>query len=120
MSHTVKVAVSLSNREFLEAAREKLNLPAFKEGRHQLYDGTQMNGLALQLPNWRYPIVIDIAKGEAKYDNYGGTWGKQVELDKLCQAYAVEAGRSSFASQGYTVVEELQPDQAIKLVATAY
>jgi len=119
MSHTVQVSVELRDREILEAARVRLKLPAFTTGRHQLFSGTR-EGLALQLPAWKYPVVIDTANGKAVYDNYEGKWGKQVELDRLCQAYAVEAGRREFETQGYVVTEEPQENDAIRLVATAY
>ena len=121
MSHTVKVSVSLKDPAIIERARIRCGLPALKEGTHKLYSGT-FKGLALQLPNWNYPVVINTETGEAKYDNYSGKWGKQVELDKLCQAYALEAGTSAFQAQGYTVTEEPVVDVPgdVRLVATGY
>jgi len=120
VSHTVKVSVELRDREVLELARERCKLPAFKEGRHDLFQG-QHKGLALQLPGWSYPVVIKPESGEAVYDNYGEKWGKQVELDRLCQAYALEAGTREFQRQGFEVLEE-QPQATgdVRLVATAY
>ena len=47
-------------------------------------------GLLVKLPGWHYPVVVDTASGETKFDNYNQAWGKQSELDKLLQAYAVE------------------------------
>lgn len=120
MSHTVKVSVELRDREVLEAARVRCKLPEFREGKHDLFQG-QHRGLALQLPNWNYPVVIKPESGEAVYDNYNGKWGKQVELDRLCQAYALEAGEREFRRQGFEVVEEApQETGAVRVVATSY
>jgi hypothetical protein len=121
MSHTVKVSVALKDPSIIERARVRCGLPALVEGTHKLYSGT-FKGLALQLPNWKFPLVIDTTTGEAKYDNYSGQWGKQVELDRLCQAYALELGTREFQAQGYTVAEEPVAEHAgdVRLVATSY
>lgn len=119
MSHTVKVSVQLRDREMIERARVRCGLPAMKEGRHKLFQGHH-EGLALQLPDWQHPVVIKPETGEAVYDNYNGRWGKQVELDKLCQAYAAEAGTNEFRNQGYVVEEHAQENGDLQLVATSY
>ncbi len=119
MSHTVKVSVQLKDRAMIERARERCGLPALVDGNHRLFQG-QHRGLALQLPGWKHPVVIKPETGEAVYDNYNGSWGKQVELDKLCQAYAAEAAAAEFRNQGYVVEETKQEDQSLQLVATAY
>ena len=61
-------------------------------GRHTLFSA-EVTGLAVQLPQWTYPIVCDTSTGEVKYDNYGGRWAPPAHLDQFLQAYAVEKAR---------------------------
>ena len=69
----------------------------------------------MKLPGWHYPAVIDVAAGDIKFDNYGGKWGKQEELDKLLQAYAVEKAKAEARRVGHTVTEQALSNGAIKL-----
>jgi hypothetical protein len=69
----------------------------------------------VRLPGWRYPLVCRLAGGELCYDNYGGAWGEQCQLDRFLQAYAVEKTRREARRQGYGVTERLLADGAIKL-----
>jgi hypothetical protein len=72
-------------------------------------------GLTVELPGWRYPVVCDITSGTVKYDNYGGHWGDQQQLNKLLQAYAVEKARIEARKKGHTVTEQTLGDGSIKL-----
>ena len=120
MSHTVKVkSTVLTDREILERARTRLGLPALVEGTHKLFGGSKVTGLALSLPGWNYPVVID-QKGEAHYDNYYGNWGQEIELDKLIQAYDVEQIAQQCRNSGYSVEETVEADGLIQVVATQY
>jgi hypothetical protein len=67
------------------------------------------------LPGWRYPLVCRLAGGELCYDNYGGAWGEQCQLDRFLQAYAVEKTRREARRQGYGVTERLLADGAVEL-----
>ena len=75
----------------------------------------QASGLIVQLPGWRYPVVVDAAAGAVRCDNYGGAWGAASELDRLLQAYAVEKARIEARKAGRTVTEQALPDGSIKL-----
>lgn len=120
MSHTVQVkSTVLTNRDCIERARVRLGLPALVEGTHKLFGNQSATGLALKLPGWNYPVVID-AEGQAHYDNYNGSWGQEIELDKLIQAYSVEVSADSLRNGGYTVEETVENDGLIQLVATQY
>jgi hypothetical protein len=72
-------------------------------------------GLAVELPGWHYPLVCEIASGNLKFDNYGGAWGDQKELNRFLQAYAVEKSRIEAHRQGHTVTEQPLTDGSIKL-----
>jgi hypothetical protein len=72
-------------------------------------------GLLVQLPGWRYPVVVDTASGTIQYDNYNEHWGKQVELNRLLQAYACEVAKLEARKKGYAVSELLLQDGSIRV-----
>jgi len=115
MSHIVTIKTEIRDPAALLAACWRLGLPAPVRGRAMLFSG-EAEGLVVQLPGWRYPIVVDTAAGKVHYDNYGGAWGAQRELDRLLQAYAVEKARIEARKAGHTVAEQALPDGSIKLV----
>jgi hypothetical protein len=80
----------------------------------QLFNA-KATGLAIQLPNWRYPVVCQTETGEIRYDNYGGRWGEQRHLDRLKQTYAVEKAKSEARKAGHSVTEQQLEDGSIKL-----
>ena len=114
MSHIVQIQTQVRDPAAVRAACERLKLPAPVEGKHRLYSG-EVTGLAVQLPGWNYPAVFDTAKGEARYDNYEGYWGDQVQLDRFMQAYAVEKARIEARKHGHAVTEQALTDGSIKL-----
>ena len=73
------------------------------------------NGLGVQLPDWRYPVVCDLSSGELKYDNYNGRWGEQQHLDAFLQAYTVEKAKIEARRQGHGVTESQLSDGSVKL-----
>lgn len=97
----------------------KLGLTNLGEGRHKLFDGSVHSGIAVKLPGWQYPVVIDHVKGEAFYDNYGGSWGKQIELDKLVQRYTIEVAADQAIAGGYTFAENVLANGDVELEMTA-
>jgi len=91
-----------------------LRLPEPVQGTFPLYS-SEATGLGVQLPRWRYPVVCETTTGQVRYDNFGGRWGEQVELDRLLQSYAVEKARIEARKQGHTVTEQALADGSIKL-----
>lgn len=87
-SHTVKVKVDYNDLEALRRAVLSMSGTWLATGTHQLFDGQSAHGQGIQLPNWRYPIVLDAA-GEMHYDDYGGQWGRVSDLDTLRAEYAI-------------------------------
>jgi hypothetical protein len=69
----------------------------------------------MQLPDWVYPVVADLATGQVKYDNFQGRWGADAELNKFLQAYAVEKCRIEARTRGNSCTEQTLADGSIKL-----
>ena len=101
-------------RRLAAAACARLSLKPPVRGTARLFT-TDATGEIVQLPGWTYPVVIDTEKRQVNFDNYGGTWGKQEELDKLLQAYAIEKARIEARKAGHSVSEQTLADGSIKL-----
>lgn len=114
MSHIVQIQTEIRDPAAVIAACLRLNLPAPVHGTIELYGGAA-TGEAVQLSGWRYPAVCDTTTGQIRYDNFGGDWGDQKELDRFLQAYAVEKARIEARRQGHTVFEQPLSDGSIKL-----
>src|SRR5262245_23570322 len=105
MSHVVTIQSKLRDPTAIVAACQRLNLTAPVQGTAQLFSG-EATGLLVQLPGWQYPVVIDTATGETRYDNFGGRWGAQEQLDRFMQMYSVEKAKLEARKKGYQVSEQ--------------
>lgn len=114
MSHVVQIQTQVRDPAAIAAACERLKLPQPTYGTFKLFSESAA-GLGVRLPSWKYPVVCDTTTGEIKFDNYGGVWGEQFQLDRFLQAYAVERARSEARRQGHTVTEQSLVDGSIKL-----
>lgn len=114
MSHIVTIKTQIRDVAALAAACARLALPPPTEGAARLF-ASEAKGQMVRLPGWTYPAVIDTAAGTIAYDNYNGAWGKQCELDKLLQAYAVEKAKLEARRAGHSVTEQALADGSIKL-----
>jgi hypothetical protein len=114
MSHIVTIQTRLREPAPITAACKRLGLPAPVQGTARLYSG-QASGLLVQLPGWRYPLVIDTASGETRYDNFSGRWGSTAQFDRFIQAYAVELAKARARTKGYQVNETALQDGSIQL-----
>ena len=117
MSHIVSIKTQIKDPHALAAACARLGLSQPAQGTARLYEGPA-TGLIVQLPGWRYPLVINPAAGQIQFDNYNGAWGAQKELDKLLQAYAVEKARIECRRAGNSMVEQTLADGSIKLTVS--
>jgi hypothetical protein len=99
MSHTVKVNIELNNREALLAAVQRLNWRVLGEGSYELFSSSE-SGLGIQIPGWRYPIVIK-DNGTVAFDDYNGCWGNRADIEKLRAEYAIETARLAAEAQGW-------------------
>jgi hypothetical protein len=114
MSHTVTIRTEVRDAAAVKFACQRLKLPAPVQGKTELFSD-EVEGLAVRLPDWNYPVVADLATGKLQYDNYNGRWGDQKHLDRFLQAYAVEKCRIEARKKGHTVTESQLTDGSIKL-----
>ena len=118
MSHKVTIKTEVRDPAAVAAACQRLGLPAPVNGTHNLFAGQSATGLAVQLPDWRFPAVFDTAAATVSADTYNGHWGQPAELDKFLQAYAVSKATSEARRKGHSVAEQALPDGSIKLTVT--
>jgi hypothetical protein len=114
MSHIVSIKSQLKDAAALAAACRRLKLAEPVRETVQLFSG-QATGLAVRLPNWQYPVVVDIEAGVVQLDNYDGHWGDIREYERLIQMYAVEKTKIEARRHGRTVSETALEDGSIKL-----
>ena len=114
MSHLVSIKTEIRDPTALAAACRRLGLAEPVQGKAKLFT-SEAEGLIVNLPDWRYPVVIDTGARQVHYDTYGGQWGKQAELDRLLQVYAVEKAKLEARRAGHTVTEMPLADGSIKL-----
>ena len=114
MSHIVEIKTEVRDEAAVQAACSRLRLPAASCGTFELYSSTE-EGLGIELPDWRYPVVADTNTGQLRFDNYEGRWGPQEHLDGFLQGYAVEKAKIEARRKGHTVTEQQMDNGSIKL-----
>lgn len=114
MSHIVTIKTQIKDAAALRAACARLQLPPPQVGTFQLFSG-EVEGIAAQLPGWRYPVVCQVESGELRYDNFAERWGERRHLEALLQAYAVEAAKLQARRQGHSTTEQQLADGSIQL-----
>jgi hypothetical protein len=115
MSHVVSIKTQVRDPAAVAAACRRLGLEQPTQGKAQMYGGQTLEGLLVQLPGWRFPVVINTATGEVKCDNFNGHWGEQEHLDRFLQAYAVEKATLEARKRGHAVKEQTLGDGSVKL-----
>jgi len=76
MSHLVTLQTKVRDANAVAAACRRLGLPAAVPGTARLSSG-EASGLLVQLPDWQFPIVLDLSTGTVRYDNFAGRWKGQ-------------------------------------------
>ena len=114
MSHIVTIKTEIRDAAAIRLACQRLQLATPVFGEAKLFSGSK-TGWQVQLPDWRYPVVCDVATGKVDFDNYNGHWGEQAQLDQFLQAYAVEKAKIESRRQGHTCTEQTLADGSIKL-----
>ena len=114
MSHIVQIRSQVKDVVAAKAACQRLGLAEPIQETVRLFNGTA-TGLTVRLPGWNYPAVFDLSTGEVKFDNYGGHWGDQKELDRFLQIYAVEKAKIEARKRGHSVSEQQLADGSVKL-----
>ena len=114
MSHIVTIRTQVRDAAALAAACRRIGIAEPTTGTARLY-AAEATGQVVRLPGWHYPLVADTATGELRYDNFGGAWGEQRQLDRLLQAYACEKAKLEARRAGHGVTEQALPDGSIRL-----
>jgi hypothetical protein len=114
MSHIVTIQTKVHDPAAVAEACRRLQLAEPVQGTADLFSG-EATGLIVKLPGWEFPTVIDTASGVIQLDNFEGRWGKNEELHRFLQAYAVEKTRLEAKKKGYAVNEEQLQDGSIRL-----
>lgn len=117
MSHIVSIQTEVRDPVAIRSACDRLKLPEPVFGQVKLFSSSAI-GWAVELPEWRYPIVADVNTGKLAYDNYNGRWGEQKQLDRFLQGYAVEKAKIEARKKGHTVIEQPLEDGSIKLTVS--
>ena len=117
MSHMGQIKTEVRDALAVQAACQRLGLDAPVLGTVTLF-ATEASGLLVRLTGWIYPVVFDTRSGQVRFDNYGGRWGEQVQLDRFLQAYAVEKTKIEARRKGHTVFEQTLDNGSIKLTVT--
>lgn len=123
MSHTVTVKTEIKDMPVLEACLNRIEgaklVDGLKVKKHKIYSGT-FEGVGVQLKDWRYPVIINPTTGEINYDNFNGSWGKQIGLDELVQGYTAQKLEYEASIRGLSMTEEKLADGSIKLTVNDY
>ena len=114
MSHVVEIKTEVRDEQAVRAACVRLQLAPPEHKTITLFSATAA-GLCLQLPGWQYPVVCNLQSGSVQYDNYNGAWGKQAELNRFLQAYAVEKAKIEARKKGHTCSETRLEDGSIRV-----
>ena len=117
MSHIVEIKTEVRDPVAIRAACQRLTVPEPVFGEVKLFS-TSATGWAVQLPEWRYPVVCDVNTAKIAYDNFEGRWGDTKDLDGFLQGYAVEKARLEARKKGHTVTEQALADGSIKLTVS--
>ena len=115
MSHIVTIKTEVRDAAAVRAACRRLGLAQPVHRTVKLFSG-EASGLAVQLPDWQYPVVCELSSGEARFENFEGRWGGQKYLDQFIQTYAVEKAKLESRCKGYSLTEQPMADGSIKLV----
>jgi len=114
MSHIVEIKTEIRDEAAVKAACVRLQIPTPEHKTVRLFNATA-TGLCVQLPNWSYPVVANLATGQVQFDNYGGSWGEQKHLNSFLQAYAVEKSKIEARKKGHMCSETRLEDGSIKV-----
>jgi len=114
VSHIVEIKTEIRDPVAIRAACQRLALAEPVFGEVRLFS-TSATGWAVQLPEWKYPVVCGVNTATITFDNYEGRWGAPQQLDCFLQGYAVEKAKLEARKKGHTVFEQPLADGSIKL-----
>ena len=113
MSHITRRKSAIKSVDILKKAVARTAGAEYR-GKVDSARGAPQGGHQFTLKDWYHPVTVDVETGECMFDNYGGRWGKEAELDKVKQGYAVEAAKAQATAEGHEFEEQLLSDGSIK------
>ena len=114
MSHIVSIRTQVRDPIAIRSACSRLHLAEPVYGTAKLFASIK-TGWVVVLPNWTYPVVCNVESGTVEFDNYQERWGKQAELDRFLQAYAIEKAKLEARKAGHSVREKALDDGSVRL-----
>ena len=114
MSHVVSIRTQVRDIIAIRSACRRLQLAEPVYGPTKLFASTN-TGWAVVLYSWNYPVVCNVETGTVEFDKYHERWGKQVELDRFLQAYAVEKAKIEARKLGHSATEYLLANGSIRV-----
>lgn len=117
MSHIVTIRTEVRDPNAIRLACARLSLAEPIFGPTKLFSSSK-TGWAVNLPKWRYPVVCDTVSGNVEFDNFEGRWGKQEELNRFLQRYAVEKAKLEARKAGHSVAESLLEDGSVRVTVS--
>ena len=99
MSHIVEIKTEVRDAAGVRAACDRLLLEPPVEGKSKLFS-REVEGLAVRLRDWRYPVVFKTTSGEAQFDNYGGRWANSLGWISFCRLMPLSRRRSRLGGRG--------------------
>jgi hypothetical protein len=115
MSHIITIEVKVCDLEAIRKTCQRMRLAQPCHGKATLFRKV-VEGTLVQLRNWKFPIVIDLATGTIRYDNFNGNWGKQEELDKFLMCYGAEKAKQEALEKGHSYSETELENGNLKVV----
>ena len=73
MSHIVKIATEVRDPQAVARACRRLGWSEPVLGTAALFSG-EASGLLVKPPGWCYPMVVDTATGQTRFDHFEGVW----------------------------------------------
>lgn len=114
MSHLIKLKLQIKDQDLFAQVARDLGLTVEHQTSVKIYN-RRVSGLAVRLPGWTYPVVVDEA-GEVYFDNYYGCWGDIAELNRLTQEYVAAVVKQEARQNGqYVIYREQQEDGTLVL-----
>jgi len=117
MSHVVMIQTQVRDPIAIDLSCRRLQLKPPVYGPAKLFRETK-TGWAVELPGWLYPVVCNTASGQVEFDNFEGRWGKQEELNRFLQGYAVEKAKLEARKAGHSVAESLLEDGSVRVTVS--
>ena len=73
MSQIVQVTTQVRDPDAAALACRRLGWSEPISGTAALFSGAA-SGLLVKPPGWRYPVVVDTATGQTRFDHFEGVW----------------------------------------------